>query len=78
MCEDKKNPIADIAPQTKKIFENSKGKFVIDVPKYNTRIIRTIRAGKPNNSSERERPAIYVSGETGDATNTSCILYSVL
>jgi hypothetical protein len=62
MWEDKKNPIADIAPQIKKIFENNKGRFVIDVPKYNTSIMRTIRAGKPNKSSERESPAIYVSG----------------
>ena len=38
----------------------------------------TLNAGNPNNSYDNASPVMYVKGETGDATKTSWILYSVL
>ncbi len=68
----------DIVPQIKKIFTIKRGKKVIEVEKYTAREDKTSNAGKPYNNSENAKPSIYVNGETGEATNISCILYSSL
>ena len=78
MCDDKKKPIADIEPQIRRIVATSNGTLIIDAPVTTTRDAKTISAGSPKRSSDNARPIIYVKGDTGDATNKSWILYSVL
>ena len=59
-------------PQVKKIFDSRRGALIIELPKYGqARSVSTIKAGKPNKSSDRANPVMYVSGETGEATKIS-------
>jgi hypothetical protein len=67
-----------MVPHIKKIFTIKRGKNEIEVEKKTARAANTNKAGKPYNNSENARPSIYVNGETGEATNISCILYSSL
>ena len=78
MCDERKKPIADIEPQMSKIVAASSGILAIEAPNIRTSDANTIRAGNPKSNSDNASPIIYVSGETGDATKTSWILYSVL
>jgi hypothetical protein len=70
--------MADIDPQIKKIVEINNGMLLIEVPKNAASTVSTANAGNPNNSCDNASPVMYVNGETGDATKTSWILYSVL
>jgi hypothetical protein len=58
-------------PQVRTIFVNRIGALIIELPKYIASSVSTIKAGKPNKSSDRANPAMYVSGETGEATKMS-------
>jgi hypothetical protein len=78
ICDDRKKPIADIEPQIKKIVESSSGMLLMEVPKKAASTVSTVNAGNPNNSCDNASPVMYVKGETGEATKTSWILYSVL
>ena len=78
MCEDKKNPMDDIVPQMRNTFNNSKGRKFKETEKYTASDSKTISAGSPYSNCDKANPSIYVNEETGEATNTSCILYSIL
>jgi hypothetical protein len=78
ICEDRKKPIADIDPHIKNIVEISSGMLLIEVPKKAASPASTVKAGNPNKSWDNDSPVMYVNGETGEATKTSWILYSVL
>ena len=78
MCDERKNPIADIDPQIKSIVATSSGMLDTDPPKSITSDASAMSAGSPKSNSDSASPIMYVNGDTGDATKTSCILYSVL
>ena len=40
-------------------------------PNNTAKVVRAIRAGRPNNSSDNASPVIYVRDDTGAATKTS-------
>jgi hypothetical protein len=68
----------DIVPQIKNTFNNSNGRKVNETEKYNASESKTISAGSPYSNCDNANPSMYVNEETGEATNTSCILYSIL
>ena len=70
--------MADIDPQMSRIVATSSGMLSIDPPLRMTSDASAIRAGSPKSSSDSASPIMYVNGDTGDATKTSCTLYSVL
>ena len=52
--------------------------MLLIVPKKTASPASTTKAGNPNKSWDNDSPVMYVKGETGEATKTSWILYSVL
>lgn len=67
-----------MVPQIRKTFKRSNGRKAIDVEKNTANEIKIINAGNPYKSSDNANPNIYTIGEIGEATKTSCILYSIL
>jgi hypothetical protein len=45
-------------PQINSIVDIKKGRYIIEVPKYAARKVRTVNAGKPNKSCDNAKPVM--------------------